>query len=658
MSIQFGRWISNGGPVDPVYLDRVHGMLGPYASDGRQDYSAPPICISYFPFHTARKSRCEIQPYVSPSGVVITWSGRLDNREELLRELNQTVFSEAPDVSIVASAWDRFGTKTFGRLIGDWSLSIWDPHAHTVLLAKDFLGTQRLYYSLDGRGVTWCSVLDPLVLTGEKPWKIDEEYLAGLLSFFPAAHLTPYVGIHAVPPSSFVLLKQGTSKVERYWEFCAGKRIRYRSDAEYEEHFRCVFTQAVRRRLRSDSPVLAELSGGLDSSSIVCVADRILAAGHAETPGLDTVSYYHDGEPNWNERPYFERIESQRGRTGHHIPANFELDFRYEQGGFAATPGAGRLPGNAGKQFSACFKTGGYRVVLSGIGGDEVLGGVPSPTAELADLCASLKLLELGRQLKAWALTQRKPVLHLLANTLKAFLPIALVGVPKHERPLPWLDRQFVRRNLAALEGYPSRLKLFGPRPSFAENLLALDGLRRQLACSAAPAAPQYERRFPYLDRDLLEFLYALPREQLVRPHQRRSLMRRALAGIVPHEVLNRKRKAFISRGPLAAFSADLERSLENAKSMISSAQGIVNPDAFAAALQEACSGGEVPLVSLLRTLSLASWIRHMTDSRFWVPSGEAVANPPRPRKLVTDEGGHYLRLVFNVRTNRWSSGV
>jgi asparagine synthase (glutamine-hydrolysing) len=264
----------------------------------------------------------------------------------------------------------------------------------------------------------------------------------------------------------------------------------------------------------------------------------------------------------------------------------------------------------------------------------------------------------LGRQLKAWALTQRKPVLHLLANTLKAFLPIALVGVPKHERPLPWLDRQFVRRNLAALEGYPSRLRLFGPRPSFAENLLALDGLRRQLACSAAPAAPQYERRFPYLDRDLLEFLYALPREQLVRPHQRRSLMRRALAGIVPHEVLNRKRKAFISRGPLAAFSADLERSLENAKSMISSAQGIVNPDAFAAALQEACSGGEVPLVSLLRTLSLASWIRHMTDSRFWVPSGEAVANPPRPRKLVTDEGGHYLRLVFNVRTNRWSSGV
>lgn len=161
MSIQFGRWISDGGPVDPAYLDRVRGTLAPYAPDGRQEYSAPAIFISYFPFHTTPASRCEIQPYVSPSGAVITWNGRLDNREELLRELNQPPFSNAADVSIVASAWDCFGAKTFGRLIGDWSLSIWDPHAQTLLLAKDFLGNRHLYYSVDRRGVTWCSVLDP-----------------------------------------------------------------------------------------------------------------------------------------------------------------------------------------------------------------------------------------------------------------------------------------------------------------------------------------------------------------------------------------------------------------------------------------------------------------------------------------------------------------
>jgi len=660
MSIQFGRWISDGGPVDPAYLDRVRDTLAPFAPDGRQDYSTPAIFISYFPFRTTAASRCEIQPHVSPSGAVITWNGRLDNREELLRELNQPVFSNAADVSIVASAWDCFGTKTFGRLIGDWTLSIWDPHAQALLLAKDFLGSRHLYYSVDGRGVTWCSVLDPILLACGKSWKIQEEYLAGLLSFFPAAHLTPYVGIHAVPPSSFALLKQGTSTVQRYWDFSADKKIRYDTDAKYEEHFRSVFSQAVRRCLHSDSPVLAELSGGMDSSSIVCVADAILAEGHAETPGLDTVSYYHDSEPNWNERPYFERIERQRGRTGHHIPANFQdsVDFCYGQGQLAATPCAARLPGNAGRQFFACLKTRGYRVVLSGIGGDEVLGGVPSPTAELADLCARLNLAGLGRQLKAWALAKRKPMVHLLADTLKAFLPIALVGVPKHERPLPWLNRQFQSRNLAALQGYPSRLKLFGPAPSFAENLLAIDGLRRQLACSATPVAPRYERRFPFLDRDLLEFLYAVPREQLVRPHQRRSLMRRALAGTVPHEILNRKRKAFISRGPLAALSADLERYLDNSGSMICSSQGIVNPDAFSAALREACSGGEVPLISILRTLSLERWMRHMTDSHFWVPSAETITNRPHSMKRGTDKGKRHLPLVFNVHRNQWGSAL
>ena len=86
------------------------------------------------------------------------------------------------------------------------------------------------------------------------------------------------------------------------------------SDAEYEEHFRSVFAQSVRRRLRSDSPILAELSGGMDSSSIVCMADEIISRGQLATPRLDTLSYYDDSEPNWNERPYFSQVEEKRGR--------------------------------------------------------------------------------------------------------------------------------------------------------------------------------------------------------------------------------------------------------------------------------------------------------------------------------------------------------
>src|SRR5207249_5452489 len=211
----------------------------------------------------------------------------------------------------------------------------------------------------------------PLILLANKTLTICEEYIAGWLSTFPAVHLTPYIGIHAVPPSSCVFLRPGKRTVGKYWDFDPGKRIRYRTDAEYEEHFRTVFARAVQCRLRSDTPVLAELSGGRDSSSIVCMADTVIARGVADTPRLDTISYYDDSEPNWNERPYFTRVEEKRDRTGSHIDVGGRDSFTFGFDGksFWATPGAdnGHLNETA-KRFAACMTSQGNRVVLSGIG--------------------------------------------------------------------------------------------------------------------------------------------------------------------------------------------------------------------------------------------------------------------------------------------------
>src|SRR5437588_11593966 len=180
-----------------------------------------------------------------------------------------------------------------------------------------------LYYSFERNHVTWSSILDPLVEFADRAFKICEEYVAGWFAYFPDAHLTPYQGVYAVPPASFVVLKPGKNALDqtvtRYWEFDSRKRIRYRTDAEYEEHFRTVFAQAVGRRLRSDRPVLAELSGGMDSSSIVCMADIVIARGEAETPRLDTISYYDDSNAVLDERPYFTNDDLKRGRVGYHI---------------------------------------------------------------------------------------------------------------------------------------------------------------------------------------------------------------------------------------------------------------------------------------------------------------------------------------------------
>jgi asparagine synthase (glutamine-hydrolysing) len=614
MSVQFGKCNFDGKPVAPNDLDRVRPMLAPYGPDGEGSICKDNVGILYRAFHTTKESRNEVQPSRSTSGAVTTWDGRLDNREELASQLGAEL-AASTDLAIVAAAYERWGTDAFAKLIGDWALSIWDPRSQTLLLAKDFVGTRHLYYSIQKEQVTWCTLLDPLVLFADRCLTIDEEYIAGWLSFFPATHLTPYIGIHSVPARSVVRLVAGRQTIRTYWDFDPVKRIHYRTDAEYEEHFRAALVESVRHRLRSDTPVLAELSGGMDSSSIVCVADDIVARGPAGIPRLDTVSYYDDTEPHWNERPYFTLVEERRGRIGCHIDVSHQesMSLQYGRDDFAATPASTTNLSNAGAQFLTCLASWGNRVVLSGIGGDEVLGGVARPIPELADLLASLHLFKLGHQMVTWALVTRKPLLHILRSLIQAFLPVRITGMKEGDGPVVWLQKEFVERHRTALTGYATRLKIFGARPSFQDNLRTLEALRRQLGCSIPSSKMLHEKRYPYLDRNFLEFLYALPADQVAQPGKRRSLMRRALAEIVPREVLNRKRKAFVVRTPIATISRQSARAAEITDHMLSGLIGAVNPNKFRDLLL-AEKGQGSHIVAMMRTLHTEYWLRHLQD--------------------------------------------
>jgi asparagine synthase (glutamine-hydrolysing) len=613
MSVQFGRWNFEGQQPPEDYIGKVGAILARYATDKDESYSKGGVTILYRAFYTTKESRREIQPHISSSGAVITWDGRLDNRAELISELRDVLSIDSPDVDIVSAAYERWHTKSFGKLIGDWALSIWNPVTRSLLFAKDPIGPRHLYYSIDLNQITWCTVLDPLIYIARRPFEISEEYVAGWLSHSPSTHLTPYVGINAVPPSSLVVVEPGNHVVSQYWDFDPARRIRYRTDSEYEEHFRAVFARAVRRRLRSDAPILAELSGGRDSCSIVCMADTLIATGVAETPRLDTVSYYDDTEPLWNERPYFTKVEEKRGRTGVHIdasPEKIEVELSLE----SDARGVPLIPSYSTslRQYHTCIASQGNRVVLSGLGGDEVMGGAPIARPELQDLLAGGHFIALARQLKSWALQQRRPWFYLLFEAARGFLPPMLVGVPKLVGPVPWLRPNFVNRQRAALTGYASRVAFFGPLPSFQENMSTLKGLRRQLACKALPLEPPHEKCYPFLDRNLLEFMYAIPREQSVRPSQRRSLMRRALAGIVPDEILNKRGKAPVRR----AHAVEISRYLANPRSiqrdLVSASLGIVDSTRFLAALQKVITGEEDRAVGVKRVIRLERWLRSL----------------------------------------------
>lgn len=614
MSLQYGKYDFNGRPIEPGDLACARALLDTFRGEGEQVFYEGQLGIVCRPFSTTRESHNERQPWITCAGSVITWDGRLDNREELTAGLSEPLGVESTDLEIVAAAYERWGIECLGRLIGDWAISVWDADAHSLFLGRDVIGARQLYYSFIGGQATWSTLLDPLVQDAGHRLALELEYVAGWLAFFPAAHLTPYRDIHAVPPGCYVRLSAESSTTVHYWEFDPHKQTRYRNDVEYEEHFLEVFAQSVRRRLRADRSLVAELSGGMDSSSIVCMADRILRREPGGFCRLDTISYYNDAEPNWNERPYFSAVEQHRGAVGRHIDvgSSEQVVLREKGLGFPASPGSAGRSSRAAQELNAWIDAQDYRVLLSGMGGDEIMGGIPDPIPEFCDLLARRRLRSLAAQITAWAFSQRKPWISLMAETLREFLPEFVRKTPPQRKPAHWLTPDFVGRYSAALRGYDRRLRLFGPLPSFQRCLAVLDGLGRQLGCSVLTPETRCERRYPYLDRDLLEFVFAIPREQLLRPGERRSLMRRSLASILPEAVLSRRRKAAASRSPLLSLVSHYQSSFPPASDFVSVSLGIIDEQAFATAIHEASSGTNVPLFQLSRSLSLEFWLARL----------------------------------------------
>jgi asparagine synthase (glutamine-hydrolysing) len=611
MSVQAGIWNFDGRPVDRVLLESYSQRLSKFGPDGENVLLNGAIGLLYRPFHTTSDSRLERQPHVSPAGNVITWDGRLDNREQLAALLAGWPSTAMTDVDVVAACFDRWGCECFAKFIGDWAFAGWNPKEQTLTLAIDYMAIKHLYYHVQSDHIAWCSDLETLVLQSGDKFDLDDEYIAGYFAYNPAPGRTPYLQIRSVEPGHFVQSRNGHAVSSSYWKFNPKLRIHYKTDAEYEEHFRDVFRKAVRRRLRSDAPILADLSGGLDSSSIVCMADDILSREGAETPRLDTYSHYDLGEPDGDDLQYLRIVEQKRGRTGNHLDiAKYGNSLLPDLNSFSVAPGGiGGAPDLEAEQ-ARIWRSGGYKVALSGVGGDEMLGGVPNPSPQLADLIVQGRLIQFISQTAAWSLRKKKPWLHVALRAGALLPPAAIRALLTREcAPAPWLDSAFASR-------FQVRVRQLGPldrygfwlpsRQECARTVVALSRLQAShMECSGVE-----ERRYPYFDQDLVQFLLSIPRDQVIRLGERRSLMRRALKGLVPDEILSRRTKGTAARRPLLAVANDWKE-LDRLFDYSFAAQwGYINESKFRNTLLAAKNGDSPQLLRLLRTLSLEFWLR------------------------------------------------
>ena len=531
----------NEAPVEDQILTALGQGLAARGPDGGNYIAAGPVGMVYSAFHTNLESRLERQPQVSRYGHILCWDGRLDNREELIALLSDELRADHTDVAIVMAGYLKWGRNSFSRLIGDFALALWDPVERTVSLARDVIGPRPLYYHVDERRIVWSTELASILDVAGVPLQINDEYVAGFLGGLPDLGQTPYTNIHGVLPAHVLTASSNKVGVQRLWKLNFDHEIRYRTDTEYEDHFRSLFRDAVRCRLRAEKPVWSELSGGMDSSSIVCMASDIISKAESQTKNLETVSRVFDEFQQSDERKYIAPVEEKIGKKGLHLR---EDDYRImAPWSTEYVPTIPTYEANVAAYYQevrqAMHKTG-SRVLLSGHGGDNVLMGDGNPFTELGELLMQGKFLSLHRRLRVWTRALNKPYFPFLKRIVLPLLPRS-TNNSRAEKVLKLYNPAFVKRM-----DLPRRMlapfNMSGTlHPGRRYQMTCFSIVQKQLSVDFRYELCDAEFSYPFTHRPLMEFLFAIPIEQRVRPKQSKSILRRALRDLLPPELVNRR---------------------------------------------------------------------------------------------------------------------
>jgi asparagine synthase (glutamine-hydrolysing) len=615
MSILFGLLKERGALAFESDLDRMAPMTAQYAAGSAKFYVSNQLGMGVQPYVSHKRSEVETGPRVDVLENAISFDGRLDNHVELASMLGLSETS-ASDSDVVLAAFRHWGDEFVPYLMGDWAFVLWSANDQSLYMARDHAGTRMLHFRIDGQTLQWATYLDTFAGAGPK-LQLSESYIAAYLSGIQIRDLTPYKDVYGIPPAHYVVFRNGRLTKHRYWSPSRIEKIVYATDRDYEEMFVRLFQQSVERRSGEGETVLAELSGGMDSTSIVCVSDKLRKSLRNGTPLLDTVSYFDDNEDSLDEKRYFSITEARRGKVGAHLEmayARRTFEPHDPSLGRYYLPGADSLSIQREEQFQRNVWRMGYRSILSGIGGDELLGGVPDPNPELGGYLTSGAFAKFCSQSMAWSLVDRTPVWATVANVLR--YAVMIYSGPNSRMALSsWLSSRLQEAARGHLKACVVRER-WGYSPQQLNNERTWWAIMETLPHLFPRILARPEYRYPYLDKDLVQFLLAVPRDQLLRPGRRRALMRRSLAALVPQEVLERRRKAFQIRAPLRALAASRTKLEKLFERSILIGEGYVDGESFIGALRKASEGDSSYWQSVIRVIAMELWLQSEATAR------------------------------------------
>jgi len=485
----------------------------------------------------------DLDPLQEPRlGLWVVGDVRLDNRADLARELVGTARDPKPPMELLALGYERWGVQLASHLEGDFAFALWDSRHRTLYAARDPFGTRPLFYHRNCARLVLCSEIDALLRQPGVEWALDERTILDyLLGEYRHYRETFFRDIQRVIPGHYILAKANNVSEVRYWH--PPSQLTGLSERECVGRFRELFKRSVQARLSSDMPIVSQLSGGLDSSSIACIAGEICRE-HRSLPRVVLASATYPGFA-CDETPWIDAVAQSlpfQSIKWDARSAVWPLDVK----AVMAHPWRDAQAGGASRAFEIAREIGG-RVLLSGHGGDELL----FERGVFQDLAAQHRWRALVREtlLAPTFYSSRTRSFFFFEAIRPIILRPGLRRVYRRFRPRPAIaPPQWLGKRLQELWCEPRPPSPFGERassPAQQSNWQWLTGAEAfwSMELQELDAARMgIEMRFPYLDRALASFVLSLPCERRLPSGQMKQILRRAMSDVLPRIVAERGR--------------------------------------------------------------------------------------------------------------------
>lgn len=568
-------WHRAGQQVNQDTIDKTLATEINPKNNGKDTWLKDSVALGHRHFWITPEEVGERQPLVDAnSGCVIAADVRLDNRAELLHLLGMD--EHASDAQLLLGAYLRWGEDCPAQLLGDFAFIVWDPKRQQLFAARDALGAVELVYLLRKDSVILAGCINSLLAYPGIHPELDDKTVFKYLALNRAdEESTYYENIYHVPPAHWLLVTKDGIRLQRYWEVETGNKIRYKDQNDYAQHFRELINAAIRARSRSIHPIGVSLSGGLDSSTLTCLLAEMMPIQGLPQTELGTYSYVFDEFLECDERDYIQAVIDASSKK-------FSVRETHVLGDkFFPMPLAANWPVNrdcpdqdpyvllvqALLSQAACD---GIGVMFNGLGGDDLYSG---DELLFADLLAE------GRVKDSVKILSRASagINTLLAYSLRALVPSRLKKWYRAAFPAAswkgWMGAGFASKvgleNLDnSMHAYP-KFKVPGVQhryynlffSGYSKDVRAYQRLAGQFGLKYA---------FPFYDRSIIEFVLAIPSDQVNGLACQRKLLRNAMQGRLPEVVRNRSDKTMLlqlyDQGIYAASWQTITNSLQKAQ--------------------------------------------------------------------------------------------